>query len=84
MWRFFKSTAWNTMGNICGDGFRRPFRTDFLDAMIPATSWLANFQLSLRDEKCERCWHCETDIGQNAEHPTICARCVEAVLQFKA
>jgi isoleucyl-tRNA synthetase len=34
-------------------------------------------------QKCERCWHWETDIGQNAEHPTICGRCVEAVLQFK-
>src|SRR5665213_1837378 len=33
--------------------------------------------------KCERCWHWETDIGQNAEHPTICGRCVEAVKQFK-
>jgi isoleucyl-tRNA synthetase len=35
-------------------------------------------------QKCERCWHWETDIGQNAEHPTICGRCVEAVKQFKA
>jgi isoleucyl-tRNA synthetase len=35
-------------------------------------------------QKCERCWHWETDLGQNAEHPTICGRCVEAVLQFKA
>ena len=34
--------------------------------------------------KCERCWHWETDIGQNAEHPTLCGRCVEAGLQFKA
>ena len=34
-------------------------------------------------QKCERCWHWETDIGQNAEHPTICGRCVEAVMQFK-
>jgi isoleucyl-tRNA synthetase len=34
-------------------------------------------------QKCERCWHWETDIGQNAEHPTICGRCVEAVKQFK-
>jgi isoleucyl-tRNA synthetase len=33
-------------------------------------------------QKCERCWHWETDIGQNAEHPTICGRCVEAVRQF--
>jgi isoleucyl-tRNA synthetase len=34
-------------------------------------------------QKCERCWHCETDVGRNAEHPTICARCVEAVKQFQ-
>jgi isoleucyl-tRNA synthetase len=30
-------------------------------------------------QKCERCWHWETDVGSNAEHPTICGRCVEAV-----
>ncbi|MGP8054283.1 MAG: isoleucine--tRNA ligase [Limisphaerales bacterium] len=35
-------------------------------------------------QKCERCWHWETDVGSNSEHPTICSRCVEAVLQFKA
>ncbi len=35
-------------------------------------------------EKCERCWHWETDIGKNAAHPTLCPRCVEAVLQIKA
>ncbi len=35
-------------------------------------------------QKCERCWHWETDIGQNAAHPTICARCTKAVLELKA
>ena len=35
-------------------------------------------------QKCERCWHWETDVGRNSEHPTLCGRCVEAVLQFKA
>jgi len=35
-------------------------------------------------QKCERCWHWETDLGQNAEHPTLCGRCVEAVKQFQA
>jgi len=30
-------------------------------------------------EKCERCWHWETDVGANTDHPTICIRCVEAV-----
>jgi isoleucyl-tRNA synthetase len=30
-------------------------------------------------QKCERCWHWETDVGSSAEHPTLCGRCVEAV-----
>jgi isoleucyl-tRNA synthetase len=35
-------------------------------------------------QKCERCWHWESDLGQNAEHPMLCGRCVQAVNQFKA
>jgi isoleucyl-tRNA synthetase len=35
-------------------------------------------------DKCERCWHWELDLGKNADHPTLCGRCVEAVKQFKA
>jgi isoleucyl-tRNA synthetase len=35
-------------------------------------------------QKCERCWHWETDIGMDAAHPTICGRCAEAVKQFHA
>jgi hypothetical protein len=27
--------------------------------------------------KCERCWHHRPEVGSNAEHPTICGRCVE-------
>ena len=27
-------------------------------------------------EKCERCWHYETDIGEHTAHPTLCGRCV--------
>lgn len=30
-------------------------------------------------QKCERCWHWETDVGQHANHPTLCGRCVTAV-----
>jgi isoleucyl-tRNA synthetase len=30
-------------------------------------------------QKCERCWHWETDIGTDPAHPTICARCMKAV-----
>lgn len=28
-------------------------------------------------EKCERCWTISKTVGQNSEHPTICAHCVE-------
>jgi isoleucyl-tRNA synthetase len=30
-------------------------------------------------QKCERCWHWETDVGQKTEHPTLCGRCVLAI-----
>lgn len=30
-------------------------------------------------QKCERCWHWETDVGAHAAHPTLCGRCVAAV-----
>ena len=29
--------------------------------------------------KCERCWHRRVDVGQNAEYPGLCGRCVENV-----
>ncbi len=29
--------------------------------------------------KCERCWIVREDIGRDAEHPTVCARCAKAV-----
>ena len=32
-------------------------------------------------QKCERCWHWETDVGSHPEHPTLCARCVTAIAQ---
>ena len=30
-------------------------------------------------QKCERCWNYSVSVGQDAQHPTLCARCVEAV-----
>jgi isoleucyl-tRNA synthetase len=31
------------------------------------------------DEKCERCWHRRPDVGQIADHATLCGRCVENI-----
>jgi len=30
--------------------------------------------------KCERCWHWRADVGANADHPTLCGRCVSNLL----
>ncbi|CAK7006449.1 isoleucine--tRNA ligase [Saezia sanguinis] len=28
------------------------------------------------DAKCERCWHYREEVGHNADHPTLCNRCI--------
>jgi isoleucyl-tRNA synthetase len=30
-------------------------------------------------EKCERCWNYSTRVGESADYPTVCERCVEAL-----
>ncbi len=30
-------------------------------------------------KKCERCWHFRKDVGEHAEHPTLCGRCIENI-----
>jgi isoleucyl-tRNA synthetase len=30
-------------------------------------------------QKCVRCWHQRYDVGEHAEHPDLCGRCVENV-----
>ena len=32
-------------------------------------------------QKCERCWHYETDIGSHSAHPTLCGRCVTVLAE---
>ena len=34
--------------------------------------------------KCERCWTISTTVGEDAEHPAICARCAAVVRQLTA
>lgn len=30
-------------------------------------------------EKCERCWNIRLEVGHDAEHPTLCRRCLESI-----
>jgi isoleucyl-tRNA synthetase len=33
--------------------------------------------------KCERCWNYSTHVGENAEYPTVCERCVKALTEIE-
>ncbi|KOP24780.1 isoleucyl-tRNA synthase [Hapalosiphon sp. MRB220] len=35
--------------------------------------------LEAEGEKCDRCWNYSTHVGENAQHPLICERCVAAL-----
>jgi isoleucyl-tRNA synthetase len=34
-------------------------------------------------KKCERCWNYSTRVGENAEYPTVCERCVVALVEIE-
>jgi isoleucyl-tRNA synthetase len=34
-------------------------------------------------EKCERCWNYREEVGQSANHPTLCGRCEQAVAEIR-
>jgi isoleucyl-tRNA synthetase len=33
--------------------------------------------------KCERCWNYSTHVGENADYPTVCERCVAALSEIE-
>ncbi len=41
------------------------------------TVWIA--AAASEHAKCERCWHQRADVGSEAQHPTLCLRCVSNV-----
>jgi isoleucyl-tRNA synthetase len=61
------------------ESFRELINVSQLEVKEHGEESIAYFVSHADGQKCERCWHWETDIGKNAEHPTICGRCVEAV-----
>jgi isoleucyl-tRNA synthetase len=34
--------------------------------------------------KCERCWNYSTHVGESADFPTVCERCVKALTEIEA
>lgn len=57
-----------------GSDVKFVFITSTLD-LEPGEALAVKVQPS-SDAKCARCWHYTPDVGSDAEHPDICARCV--------
>jgi isoleucyl-tRNA synthetase len=34
-------------------------------------------------QKCERCWNYSTHVGESADYPTVCERCVAALAEIE-
>ncbi len=56
-----------------GDDLRFVFITS--GASVAAGSALKTTPTPVTDPKCERCWHYRADVGHDAAHPGLCARC---------
>jgi len=35
-----------------------------------------------KGSKCERCWNYSTHVGESADYPTLCERCVAALAEI--
>ena len=34
-------------------------------------------------KKCDRCWNYSTHVGENKRYPTVCERCLEALVEIE-
>jgi isoleucyl-tRNA synthetase len=63
------------------------FRSGLDDVELPgavtenapkASPWIVRVERA-QGAKCERCWNYSTHVGENADFPTVCERCVKAL-----
>jgi isoleucyl-tRNA synthetase len=55
----------------------------FVSQASEGAAWTATVKKA-DGQKCERCWHWETDVGADSEHPGLCGRCSKAVREATA
>jgi isoleucyl-tRNA synthetase len=61
------------------DAFRELLNVSQLEIRTEAGTGIHIAVEKAAGQKCERCWHWETDVGSHPTHPTICARCAKVV-----
>ena len=61
-----------TSGVELGPVGERAFRSERVPGLVVEV-------LRADGTKCERCWHYTKDVGDDPEHPAVCARCARAI-----
>jgi len=62
------------------DDLRELLNVSQLDLVADESATAAAFTVVRAEgQKCERCWHWDTEVGANAAHPTLCRRCRQAI-----
>ncbi|HBC08549.1 MAG TPA: hypothetical protein DC046_13355, partial [Rhodospirillaceae bacterium] len=46
---------------------------------MPEAPGVAVVPVLATGKKCDRCWKVLDDVGTDADHPTVCTRCADAV-----
>jgi isoleucyl-tRNA synthetase len=68
--------------NSLGDDLKFAFITSAATAELVATEAEESVVVNAsKYQKCERCWHYRADVGVNAEHATLCGRCVSNLFE---
>jgi len=52
---------------------------------VPVASGIEGLQIRVErawGKKCERCWNYSTHVGESAEYPTVCERCLAALAEI--
>ena len=85
---FYCNDNWFNVLNTLGDELRFVFIVSDVQLHklgdAPSDSFVAldgiKFTVSKSPhQKCTRCWHRRTDVGNNQKHPELCSRCIENV-----
>jgi isoleucyl-tRNA synthetase len=51
---------------------------------LPDVPGIGVVPVPAQGEKCERCWRVLAEVGREAEHPSLCLRCADAVSTLPA
>lgn len=66
--------------HLVEEGTASPVSIDGVEVAFSGESTIAVKHLQdLGASKCNRCWHWETSVGDNTDHPELCHRCLEAI-----